>query len=399
MVIADTVRNDIELNWESHSANTLAKKHGISKSSVSRIIKEIRANDSKRAQGATASSVGAGASADGGEHQEEEEKADDDANGADPNRELTYQPELEERTEIYELPTDDGLGRLLSSHKKANNEEDELADLLREEGDQAATDAADASAAAAAPPPAPATAIDEAVGGPNDQDMENLLSTLLQDDDGPPVAPSSAASRKKATAASSTRNKAPSLQLQAQQQSSTTPLCGERFANVPNSVLCTIIKLYLSEFAPQLEVITGYSETEKERFVKQIKPTTDRETLLGYLSSIRGTITLQTSISTLKNTMLCGAGVCEQFGPAVGLELSGLGAALDQKKDEIQLACTCTVLENWDWYESKASGGSQLGMICMNTLFQVHSHNQSIRVQQHANAQVPPEVEQRYNTL
>ena len=97
--------------------------------------------------------------------------------------------------------------------------------------------------------------------------------------------------------------------------------------------------------------------------------------------------------------MLCGAGVCEQFGPAVGLELTGLGAALDQKKDEIQLACTCTVLENWDWYESKASGGSQLGMICMNTLFQVHSHNQSIRIQQHANAQVPPEVEQRYNTL
>ena len=398
MVIADTVRNDIELNWESHSANTLAKKHGISKSSVSRIIKEIRAKDSERAQGVTASSGGAGASADGGEH-EEEEKTDDDANGTDPNRELTYQPELEERTEIYELPTDDGLGRLLSSHKKENNEEDELADLLREEGDRAAADAADASAAAAAPPPAPATAIDEAVGGPNDQDMENLLSTLLQDDDGPPVAPSSAASRKKAlTAASSTRKKAPSLQLQSQ-QSTTTPLCGERFANVPNSVLCTIIKLYLSEFAPQLEVITGYSDTEKERFIKQVKPTTDRETLLGYLSSIRGTITLQTSISTLKNTMLCGAGVCEQFGPAVGLELSGLGAALDQKKDEIQLACTCTVLENWDWYESKASGGSQLGMICMNTLFQVHSHNQSIRVQQHANAQVSPEVEQRYNTL
>ena len=396
MVIADTVRNDIELNWESHSANTLAKKHGISKSSVSRIIKEIRANDSERAQG-SGSSGGAGAGASADREQEEEKVADDDA-----NRELTYQPELQERTEIYELPTDDGLGRLLSSHKKANNEEDELADLLREEGDRAATDAADASAAAAAPPPAPATAIDEAVDDPNDQDMENLLSSLLQDDDGSPVAPSSAASRKKApTAASSTRNKAPSLQLQAQQQSSssTTPLCGERFANVPNSVLCTIIKLYLSEFAPQLEVITGYSETEKERFVKQIKPTTDRETLLGYLSSIRGTITLQTSISTLKNTMLCGAGVCEQFGPAVGLELTGLGAALDQKKDEIQLACTCTVLENWDWYESKASGGSQLGKICMNTLFQVHSHKQSIRVQQHANAQVPPEVEQRYNTL
>ena len=397
MVIADTVRNDIELNWESHSAHTLAKKHGISKSSVSRIIKEIRANDSKRAQG-SGNSGGAGAGASADREQEEEKVADDDANGADPNRELTYQPELEERTEIYELPTDDVLGRLLSSHKKANNEEDELADLLREEGDRAATDAADASAAAAPPPPAPATAIDEAVGGPNDQYMENLLSTLLQDDDDIPVAPSTSA-RKKAPTASSTRNKAHSLQLQAQQQSSTTPLCGERFANVPNSVLCTIIKLYLSEFAPQLEVITGYSETEKERFVKQIKPTTDRETLLGYLSSIRGTITLQTSISTLKNTMLCGAGVCEQFGPAVGLELSGLGAALDQKKDEIQLACTCTVLENWDWYESKASGGSQLGMICMNTLFQVHSHNQSIRIQQHANAQVPPEVEQRYNTL
>ena len=396
MVIADTVRNDIELNWESHSANTLAKKHGISKSSVSRIIKEIRAKDSERAQGSDNSGGdGAGASAD--REQEEEKVADDDA-----NRELTYQPELQERTEIYELPTDDGLGRLLSSHKKENNEEDELADLLREEGDRAATDAADASAAAAAPPPAPATAIDEAVDDPNDQDMENLLSSLLQDDDGSPVAPSSAASRKKApTAASSTRKKAPSLQLQSQQQSSTstTPLCGERFANVPNSVLCTIIKLYLSEFAPQLEVITGYSDTEKERFIKQIKPTTDRETLLGYLSSIRGTITLQTCISTLKNSMLCGAGVCEQFGPAVGLELSGLGAALDQKKDEIQLACTCTVLENWDWYESKASGGSQLGMICMNTLFQVHSHNQSIRIQQHANAQVSPEVEQRYNTL
>ena len=150
----------------------------------------------------------------------------------------------------------------------------------------------------------------------------NLLSTLLQDDDDNPVAPSTSA-RKEATAASSTRKKAPSLHLQSQHQSSTTPLCGERFANVPDSVLCTIIKLYLSEFAPQLEVITGYSDTEEERFIKQVKPTTDRETLFGYLSSIRGTITLQTSISTLKNTMLCGAGIYE-FGPAIGLELTGV---------------------------------------------------------------------------
>ena len=149
---------------------------------------------------------------------------------------MTFQPELEERTEIYELPTDDGLGRLLSSHKKANNEEDELADLLRE---TEPADAADVSAAAAAPPPAPATAIDEAVGGPNDQDMENLLSTLLQDDDDIPVAPSTSA-RKKAPTASSTRKKAPSLQLQSQQQSSTstTPLCGENDLQTYQTVSC-----------------------------------------------------------------------------------------------------------------------------------------------------------------
>ena len=80
MVIADTVRNDIELNWESHSANTLAKKHGISKSSVSRIIKEIRFKDSERAEGVTSSSGnsgGAGASAGSSADGEEEEKADD----------------------------------------------------------------------------------------------------------------------------------------------------------------------------------------------------------------------------------------------------------------------------------------------------------------------------------
>ena len=95
-----------------------------------------------------------------------------------------------------------------------------------------------------------------------------------------------------------------------------------------------------------MEVITGKSAEEKERFRKQIKPNMDRAELLGILSSIRGTITLTTSVNTIRNSLMCGAGLASHAAPYIGMDLTGVAQELDAKRDEIQMAATQMVLIN-----------------------------------------------------
>ena len=128
-----------------------------------------------------------------------------------------------------------------------------------------------------------------------------------------------------------------------------------------------------------------------------------REELLGVLSSIRGTITLSTSCSTIRNSLMCGAGLAESVVPMVGMNLTNVTKHLDDRRDEIQLACTQMVLDDFDWWEQKQSGKSQLFFICANTIFTCDAANRSHAAQQQAAAMaaqpISPAVQNKYNTL
>lgn len=147
-----------------------------------------------------------------------------------------------------------------------------------------------------------------------------------------------------------------------------------------------------------MEVITGKTPQEKERYRKAIKPNMDRAELLGILSSIRGTITLTTSVNTIRNSLMCGAGLATHAAPYIGMNLTGIAHELDCKRDEIQMAATQMVLDDWSWYEQKSSGKSQLFMLCANTIFVCDAKNRQAVAAQ-ASAPVPTDVEEKYQTL
>ena len=71
---------------------------------------------------------------------------------------------------------------------------------------------------------------------------------------------------------------------------------------------------------------------------------------------------------------------------------------LDQKRDEIQMACTQLVLDDWSWYEQRASGKSQLFMICANTIFVCDAKNRQ-QAAMRAAQPISEEVQNKYDTL
>ena len=82
----------------------------------------------------------------------------------------------------------------------------------------------------------------------------------------------------------------------------------------------------------------------------------------------------------------------------IGTNLSGVAQELDAKRDEIQMACTQLVLDDWSWYEQRASGKSQLFMICANTIFVCDAKNRQ-QAAMRAAQPISEEVQNKYDTL
>ena len=388
MALTQEQRDAIELGMNDFTHAELAQKHGCSRSTIARVIAAAKASDKERAETAAA------AESKEGEETKEDDGGDGQSDKAVDNFE--YVPETEERSTIIELNTDDGLGKLLSSHAQL----DPIADA--EDATAAAVDAEDAKADDAAEDKAFEQIMNNEEGeqigvGPSDAEMESLLHGLLgdqQEDTGgmPPPPPSRAKSSKPRKAKPKTTAAAAATRAVA------APASGNRFDGCPNAVLVTQCQLYLSHFEQVLEVITGKTPQEKERYRKAIKPNMNREELLGILSSIRGTITLTTSVNTMKSSLMCGAGLSQHVAPYIGMNLTGVAQELDAKRDEIQMACTQMVLDDWSWYEQRASGKSQLFMLCANTVFVCDAKNRQHAAMRAAES-VPEEVQNKFEAL
>ena len=409
MALTKEQKEQIEVEMGDFTHAELAAKYKCSRSTIARVCAAAKAQDAQRSSEAAAATTTT------------TNNNENNNNNGEPQDKFTYTPETEERQTI-ELENDEGLGRLLSSHAQldpiADIEEEEKGDDDAEEGatssppdeqDKVLGELIDEAEAAAAAAPT--------MGGPSEAEVDSMLKGLLgsedlDDDDEPSLPPPRLTSRKTKTKASSSPSSFSTTGIiRSTTKAAPTSFSavsapgggGGKFAHLPASVLVTQCKLYLTHFEEALECITGKTAQEKDRFIKAIKVNMPREELLGVLSSIRGTITLSTSCSTIRNSLMCGAGLAESVAPMVGMNLTNVTKHLDDRRDEIQLACTQMVLDDFDWWEQKQSGKSQLFFICANTIFTCDAANRSHAAQQQAAAMaaqpISPAVQNKYNTL
>ena len=383
MALTQEQKDAIEMGMNEFTHAELAQKQGCSRSTIARVIAAAKASDKQRTDAAAAESK---------EGEESKEDGGDGESNADdkPVDNFVYEPETEERSTVIELSTDDGLGKLLSSHAQldpiADAEEETVVDTEETKADDVAE----------------GKVLDQLMGdeeseqlgaGPSDAEMESLLNGLLGDQDTGDMPPPPPSSRTKASKPRKAKPAAVAARTVA-----AAPSSANRFEGCPNAVLVTQCMLYLSHFEEVLEVITGKTPQEKERYRKTIKPNMNRDELLGILSSIRGTITLTTSVNTIRNSLMCGAGLSQHVAPYIGMDLTGVAQELDTKRDEIQMACTQLVLDDWSWYEQRASGKSQLFMICANTIFVCDAKNRQ-QAAMRAAQPISEEVQNKYDTL
>ena len=406
MALTKEQKEQIEVEMGDFTHAELAAKYKCSRSTIARVCAAAKAQDTQRSSEAAVTTSS------------NDNNDNDTSNNGDPQDKFTYTPETEERQTI-ELENDEGLGRLLSSHAQldpiADIEEEEKGDDAEggnkgaegagspDEQDKVLGELIDEAEAAAAAP----------MNGPSESEVDSMLKGLLgsEDLDDEPSPPPRLTSRKTKTKASSPSSFSTTGIIRSTTKAAPTSFSavsapgggGGKFAHLPASVLVTQCKLYLTHFSEALECITGKTAQEKDRYIKAIKVNMPREELLGVLSSIRGTITLSTSCSTIRNSLMCGAGLAESVAPMVGMNLTNVTKHLDDRRDEIQLACTQMVLDDFDWWEQKQSGKSQLFFICANTIFTCDAANRSHAAQQQAAAMaaqpISPAVQNKYNTL
>ena len=171
MALTQEQKDAIEMGMNEFTHAELAQKHGCSRSTIARVIAAAKAADKQRTETAAA------------ESKEGEETKEDDGNEGSKTEEkpadnFEYVPETEERSTIIELNTDDGLGKLLSSHAQldpiADAEDETAADTEEAKVDDAAEDKAFEQIMN--------NEEGEQIGvGPTDAEMESLLHGLLGD--------------------------------------------------------------------------------------------------------------------------------------------------------------------------------------------------------------------------
>mgnify|MGYP007025749849 CR=1 FL=1 len=277
MAISQKVKDDIEYNYQTHTIKQLSDKHGCSASSISRIIAQCKKADADRSGAGASTTTTEGTPATVTTSGNEGQDLDN----------YTYTPEDMNLREEIVLPSDadGGLQTLLGSYKQKDIDEESEgeSEAVAATTDDQATNEGGTSAQAEADPLT--QAMDSLVnnnGGLSDQtlpssepsrdDMDALLKGLLGDDDTEQQQPKRRGGR---VPAAVQRVKAPV-------GAAKTHNADSKGAVLPMSLLCVQARLYLQQFPQQLEIVTGSSQVEKDKFFKSIKPNMDRAELEGF---------------------------------------------------------------------------------------------------------------------
>jgi hypothetical protein len=308
----------------------LASKHGISRSSVSRIINS--ANNSTTAAGAEPNG-------------DEPSFASDAAHRID--------AEQEQGLEEIRIRTDEGLTNLL----------DRMAD---EDG------GGEAAAAAGPEPPVPSDIADEALTDVAESFTKSL--GLDFDEDGNAKARRRGKAPKRTSARVKRVSHAPSTALAAPMPApvASAPLPKE----LPLPLMRTQLSLYLSSFRTEL-VSGGYQPSAEELDAQLARvPRMSKQELRDTIDSVRGTLTLDSSVATVTNGCLMLASVGANVGPFVGIQLQGYDRMLLEQKDELTLAAKMMVLDDWEEWQGRVNGKSKLAMCLLQSAMQCHNQNQ-----------------------
>ena len=369
MTVSQDAKDYIVTHFDDFTAKELADKFKISKSTVTRIIKQGRDDAAKM-------------KADAKESAGTEEKKADSKPGEQPNDDFEWSPDTEER-EVIELETDDNLHKLLRSAPQND---------LDEEGDDAGvvTDAKPEEEEAKEADKSSVHQVMEQLTEPDDQEIDNLLSGLLGPGD-PLAEKKPAPTRKK---------KAPQSQPASRQVAMATAPSTSR---PPASVLVAQIKLYVLHFGQQLESICGrVGSSEQEKWLKAITVKTPYDELCGHLSALRGVLVILNGVNMIRSSVMCGCGLAESTAPYIGMNMSGLTEELAQKRDELQLISTQMCIDDYDFYAQKMSPKHQLFMLVSSTAFACHNRNQQLAAQfaqQQAQQPVSEELQNKYEPL
>jgi hypothetical protein len=159
--------------------------------------------------------------------------------------------------------------------------------------------------------------------------------------------------------------------------SSSSPLTTPEKAALPLAMQRVQLSLYLSTFRQQL-MKGGYAQSDSEidAQIQEVKVMQAKQ-LEDRLGAVKGVLTLETSVSSMKNAVLMCSGLASTLGPSVGIQLQGWDAALARQQEELSAAATFVILEDWDYYSNSVSGKSRMGMFLLQSAMQCHRQHQS----------------------
>jgi hypothetical protein len=267
--------------------------------------------------------------------EEGEEKADDDSSGdTRPQDNFEFTPEQGEREEIV-LESDDGLGRLLKAAPQFDIDEEDNSGGAGASVNVEVAPTEENKPEEQAMESTPITQVD-------DREIEGLLAGLLKEDEPPMPPPPSRASK-------ATRQRKSNSSVV-----SKLPPADPVSREVPLSILCAQIKLYVQHTGQQLESVCGpIGSTEQQKWLKTITPRMGREEIEGTLAAIKGTLVVTNGVNMVRSSVMVGMGLCETTAPYVGMLLGGLTSELANKKEELELIATQMVLDSYDAYAQK----------------------------------------------
>jgi transposase-like protein len=329
MALSAETRQAILAESDQYTYAELAAKHGCSKSTVQRLVSKAQSSNVPPAGGDASASTSA------------------DSNGFVSDQHTTITPSADDDLQQIEIQQDEALTGLLNS--------------LQNE------DAPNADAGGA--PSAEAVAMDEAVGELSVDHATKIAASFgVTADDKPPPRPkarrrSAAAAPSRVRALAPAPAPAPASAPDAQPQELPLPLAR------------TQLSLFLSSFKAEL-IAGGYAPSAQD-IEAQVARTSrmTRQEVRDTLASVRGVLTLETSVSSVVNGCLMGASVGANLGPMAGLQLQGLDRMLMEQKAELQACAKLYVLDEWDYFQDRVNGKSKLAMTVLSAAMQCHNAN------------------------
>jgi transposase-like protein len=346
MAISKETRAAIIAESSDYTYAELAERHGCSRSSVQRIVSQSNSAPAGAPQAAAGGDSGSGS----------QDAAVPQPYASDEH--TTIQPTQDDNLEEIQVQADDALTGLLS---KLNAQ------------DGGAADAMDPSMSTQQ------EAHDAVLGDMSHDQAEDLARGLGidVDEDKPAAAPK----KRGAARARRVRIRAPEP-APASSRALTVPGTAAPAADepLPLPLARTQLSLYLTSFKDDL-IACGYATADELESQVQRVSRMQRAEIADILQAVKGTLTLETSVHGVKSGCLMAASIGSQFGPLVGLQLTGMDRALQEKSKELDMASRMLILEDWQSWQNQINGKSRLVMMLCQTALQVHSQNTQVMEQ------------------